>query len=296
MISPKPFQLYGIFGDPVRHTLSPAMQEAAFASCGIKAYYLALELRPSEFRKLMRKLPHLVLAGFNVTVPFKEEVIPYLDQLTSEAKAVGAVNTVFRKGKKWMGANTDVDGFVASLKKEARFNPKGKNAFVLGAGGAARGVIFGLCREGVKSIWVANRHLGRAQRLVKEMKNYFPRIHWEATNLSKNSIKAAFDSTDLVVNATSVGLSSKDALLIPSSLIPKAKERKLVFFDLIYHPPVTPFLKEAKRKGHRILNGAGMLLYQGAKAFEYWTQKKAPVPQMRNALREALKERKRDHA
>jgi len=292
----KPFQLYGILGFPVKHTLSPVMQEAAFTCRGIKAYYLALELDPIAFRKIMRKLPRLVLSGFNVTVPYKEKVIAYLDRLTPEARSVGAVNTVFRKGKKWVGANTDIDGFSASLKKEGGFNPKGKKVLVFGAGGAARGVVYGLCREGAQSIWIANRRLSRAQKIAKDMKRFFPKTGWQTSNLSESSVKAALDSVDLVINATSVGLSSNDVSLFQLDLIPPAKRRKILFLDLIYDPEETCLLKAARRKGHRTLGGAGMLLYQGVKAFKYWTGKKAPVLQMKQALLKALKERKRDYA
>ena len=296
MISQKPFQLYGIVGFPVKHTLSPVMQEAAFVRSNIKAYYLALELDPGAFRNIMRKLPRLVLSGFNVTVPYKEKVIAYLDQLTPEARSVGAVNTVFRKGKKWVGANTDIDGFLTSLKKDGGFNPKGKKVLVFGAGGAARGVVYGLCREGAKSVWVANRRLSRAQKIAKDMKHHFPKTGWQTSGLSETSVKAAFDSVDLVIHATSVGLSSKEASLFPYALIPAAKKKKILFLDLIYDPEETNILKAARRKGHRTLGGAGMLLYQGAKAFEYWTGKKAPVLEMKQALLKALKERKRDYA
>jgi len=296
VIPQKHFQLYGIVGFPVKHTLSPVMQEAAFAHRGIKAYYLALEMDPGSFRKIMRKLPRLVLSGFNVTVPYKEKVIAYLDQLTPEAQSVEAVNTVFRKGKKWVGANTDIDGFLTSLKKEGGFNPKGKKVLVFGAGGATRGVVYGLCREGAQSVWIANRRLGRAQKLAKDMKRLFPKTDWQTSSLSETSVKSALNSSHLVINATSVGLSSKEASLFPFDLIPSAKNKKILFLDLIYDPEETCLLKAARLKGHRTLGGSGMLLYQGAKAFEYWTGKKAPVREMKQALLKALKERKRDYA
>ncbi|HXV27933.1 MAG TPA: shikimate dehydrogenase [bacterium] len=296
MTSHQPFQLYGIFGDPLAHTLSPAMQEAAFAFRGIKAYYLALEFDRAQFRKLMDRLPKLVLSGFNVTVPYKEEIIPYLDGLTPSAQSVGAVNTVFRRGKKWIGANTDVDGFLMSLSHDAGFDPAGKKALVLGAGGAARAVVMGLSREKARSVWIANRSLSRARKMADDMAARFPKVDIKASDLRDASLKQAFCAADLVVNATSVGLSPKDARLFPASVITKAGKKKQLFFDLIYKPSETAFLKEARKKGHRILNGAGMLLYQGAQAFQIWSRKKAPVPQMRRALAQALNEKESYHA
>ena len=135
------FKLYGIFGYPLSHTLSPAMHEAAFRKLGIDANYIVLELIPEAFKKLMRKASRLSLSGFNVTVPYKETVMPFLDEVHPEARAIGAVNTVYRKGKRWIGTNTDMEGFLMALMKDGGFRPRGKRAVILGAGGAARAVV-----------------------------------------------------------------------------------------------------------------------------------------------------------
>jgi shikimate dehydrogenase len=287
----KPFKLYGIFGAPLAHTLSPAMQEAAFAALGLKAYYLVLEMDLNRFRQVMRNLSRLVLDGFNVTVPYKKEVLPYLDDLTPEARAVGAVNTVFRRGKKWMGANTDVTGFLTSLRMEGSFQIPGKKILVLGAGGSARAVIYGLAEKAAQSILVANRHNERAQEIVRSIRSLFPRTYYEAISLQRKRLAEVLEDVHLVVNATSVGLRPGDPSIIPSSLIPKAKlGRRMLFFDLIYRPLCTRFLHHAKVQGHKTLHGLGMLLFQGARSFEYWTKKKASISVMRQALREALQQ------
>ncbi len=277
------FRLYGIFGYPLAHTLSPAMQEAAFRKAGIKAYDLALELDPIHFRMAMRRLRHFLLDGFNVTVPYKEAVIPHLDRLTPEARVIGAVNTVFRRSGKWVGANTDAFGFMAALEKEAGFRTKGKKALVLGAGGSARAVIYALAKKGASHIQVANRHEGRAQKIGRDFKRIFRKTDFVTIGLKKKDLKEGLAQADLVVNATSVGLHPQDKSLIPAPLF-RSLGRRRVFFDLIYRPVRTDFLKKAATCGHRVVNGLEMLLWQGAKSFEIWTGRKAPIAVMRKAL------------
>ena len=262
------------------------MQEAAFAAARIKAYYLPVELDSKHFHKLMQKMAGLLLDGFNITVPYKEEIIGHLDALTPEAKAVKAVNTVFRKGRRWIGANTDVYGFLTSLVKEGGFHPKNKRVLIMGAGGGARAVAYALASAGAVRIQIANRHTERARHIAREFKKIFPKVNFEIIDLkSKNRLKAALENSELVVNATSLGLKSNDLDVFPASLIPRAgKGNRILFFDLIYRRAETPFLKNAKRRGHKTLGGLGMLLFQGARAFEYWTGKIAPVDVMRKAL------------
>ena len=283
------FKLYGIFGKPLSHTLSPAMQEAAFQALGLKAYYLALELGPVSFRKVMRGRKRLTLDGFNITVPYKGTVLPYLDTLTPEARAIGAVNTVFCRGRRWTGANTDVSGFLASLHKEGRFAPRGRNVLILGAGGSARAAAYGLAKKGAREIWIANRHKTRAKTIIRDFRRIFPRTRFESLTLhGRNGVKV-LERVSLVINATSVGLKRSDPSLIPAGWIPRAAGgRRKLFFDFIYRPAKTRFLKSAAQRRHKTMNGLGMLLHQGARAFELWTGKKAPVAAMRKALMKRL--------
>ncbi len=268
------------------------MQEAAFESCKIKAFYLALELSPSHFRKVMRSLStRIALQGFNVTVPYKEAVIPFLDGLTKEARLIGAVNTVFRKGNRWLGANTDASGFLDSLKVDARFHPQGKNILVLGAGGSARAVVYALASRGARQIQIANRHPLRAGKMVRDFKSHFRLTRFQALHLDRDPLKKAVSEADLIVNATSVGLHPKDGSLLPPSLVRRRKRgvRKAVFYDLIYRPSKTAFLQLAKSRGHQAVNGLGMLAAQGARSFEVWTGKNAPLSVMRKVLTQTLK-------
>ncbi len=276
----RPFLLYGIFGFPLGHTLSPGMQERAFRALGLKAFYLPFEVRRNAFNRLMRRLPNLLLDGFNVTVPYKERVVRWLDRVEPSARAIGAVNTVVRRGSGWRGFNTDWLGFLHSLEKEGRFEPRGKNILILGAGGSARAVAYALARRGARTISIANRTKSRAERMVKEFRKVFPRVEFHCDSLGRLP-----SDIDLVVNATSVGLGRGEAPLIR----PKNFPRRTLFYDLIYNPGETRLIREARRSGRRALNGLGMLLYQGAEAFRLWTGRKAPVSVMRQELQRSLR-------
>ena len=277
--------LYGIFGHPLSHTLSPVFQEAGLRKAGLHAHYLVFDLSEPLFKRAMRALKKIPLKGFNLTIPYKQIVIPYLDWLTESARAIGAVNTVYRFGKKWYGTNTDADGFWLSLQKEWKWKAKGKQALVLGAGGASRAVLYALASNGIQSIAVWNRTESRTQKLITDFSKLFPKTHFLSTALDKNSHLSSFD---LIVNTTSVGLHKKDKALLVSSHIPSVAQGKKYFVDLIYNPVETEFLKLARKKGHKTLNGLPMLLYQGARAFEIWTGKKAPIEIMKKALHEAM--------
>lgn len=285
----KPFKLYGIFGFPLAHTLSPRMQEAAFRARGVKAFYLSLGLKPEEFHRLMRRMNLLLLDGFNVTVPYKRAVIPYLDALTPEARKVGAVNTVYRHGNRWIGANTDLQGFLDSLYREGRFSPRGKKVLILGAGGGARAAVYGLAKEGAREIRIANRHPSRARRIVRDFQPFFRCTLLRGLSLERKDLVQAIEGVDLVVNATSMGLDPADGTPLPPSLVlrRRGRQKRLLFFDLVYHQ-MTRFLKVARKKGHRTVNGLDMLVYQGAEAFRLWTGQKAPIEVMRGVLRQSL--------
>lgn len=281
-------RVYGIFGHPLGHTVSPAMQNQAFDHYHLKSVYFAFERSNAQFRSLMRNLKSLLLDGFNVTVPYKGTVRDYLDKLSPEASHVRAVNTVKKERNKWVGYNTDVYGFLSSLKKEGKFNPRGKKILVLGAGGASRAVVYGLGKSGAREIRIAARNPKKRKSIVRDFRPFFKRTAFEDCSLSSGNLRKALEDAHLVVNATSVGVKFETKRLIPERLISKAKgKQRLLFFDLVYHEP-TLFLKSAKKKGHRVLDGKGMLVYQGAKAFEIWTGKKAPIAEMRKALDDVL--------
>lgn len=278
-------KLYSIFGYPLTHTISPAIQNRAFDHYGLKSVYFALERTPSRFRFLMRHLKTLLLDGFNITAPFKELVVPYLDRLSREARLIGSVNTAKKEGNRWVGYNTDHHGFLAGL-REAGFNASGKFAVVIGAGGSARAVVYALATKGARRLVVANRTQARARRLVRRFRGRFPSVAMTATGLEGMAFERAVREADLVVNATKVGLNREDPLLVTKRVFPRGR---ILFYDLIYRPRRTKLLRVAARCGHRIQNGETMVLHQGAKAFEIWTQRGAPIRLMKEALHAALR-------
>ena len=276
-------KVFGLFGFPLTHSVSPAMQNAALRSLKIPGIYLPFERTVNHFLKLLRTRKKFVLDGFNLTVPYKELILPYLDRLDRSAKLANAANTIKRKGNQWIGYNTDIDGFNAGL-KESKFRVRGKRAVILGAGGAARGVVAALGIGGIREIGIYNRTKQRALQLVNEFQVKFPKTQIRAIR-TKNELKERLKTADLLVNATSLGLKPSDPNPLP---VPFPKNRLLVY-DLIYGKRKTRLLAQAKRAGNRTVSGETMLLYQGVKALEIWTARKAPIAVMKKALYDALK-------
>ncbi len=304
MKPPAPFQLFGIFGYPLAHTLSPDMHEAGFRALGIDANYIVLELDSAGFRDAMRYIKKSQLSGFNVTVPYKEVVLKFLDQISPEARAIGAVNTVYRKGNRWCGTNTDMEGFLITLSREGHFCPRNKKAVVLGAGGASRAVTYGLCLRGIRKLSVVDAVPGKAENIIRDFQKIFKGTECLPLRAGDPEIGSLIAQADLVVNATPLGLKKDDPLPVSAEWIPNARKKGKVlrgrtvlqkkddpklFMDLIYNPVETAFLAAAKKRGHRTLNGSSMLLYQGVRAFECWTRRKAPVSVMREALMEKIR-------
>ena len=278
------FKLYSVIGYPLTHTLSPHMHMAALKKKRIHGLYISFEIEPRRFQTVMKGLPLLPFNGFNVTVPYKEKVIPFLDALSPEAKIVGAVNTV--KGeKKLKGYNTDVYGFTRSLNEDLKFSPRGKRILLIGAGGAARACIYALAKGGARTIVLADVITQRARKLKKHFSRYFKHVQFIVTLANEEHYKIFLPQIDLLINATPIGLRKTDPVLITPRVFPK---KKICVYDLIYNPAQTKLMHIAKRKGCRMSNGLGMLLHQGARAFEIWTGKRAPVKEMKTALKKAL--------
>lgn len=269
----------GIIGHPLGHTLSPAFQQAAFDHLGIAATYRAYDLLPEDVPPFVAGLRAPDWLGVNVTVPHKERVRPLLDGEAAEAAAVGAVNTIVNDGGRLVGHNTDVVGFRDAL-AEVGFAVRGARCVVLGAGGAARAVVYALCAGGAAEIVVANRHVERAQRLLADLA---PAVPAAALPLDAGALAAALARCDLLVNSTSVGLRPGETPLPDESLPAQA-----LVYDLIYNPPQTRFLAAAAARGARTLGGLSMLVGQGAASFTLWTGRPAPREVMRRAAEAAL--------
>lgn len=278
----------GIFGYPVEHSFSPAMQNQAFRATGLDYVYVPFPVKPGGLPAAVSAIKDLGLAGVNVTIPHKEPVLPLLDKLTREAELTGAVNTIVNQSGHLLGDNTDGRGFLRSLQEEAGFDPAGKTVLLLGAGGAARAVAVQLGLAGAATIFITNRSKGRAEEVasfVTEMTGAGTIVlDWPVTGgtLPGEALQAA----QLVVQATPLGMYPKTTEAVPLSY--ELFRPGQVVCDIVYNPVKTRFLKEAGQSGAKVVDGLGMLLYQGALAFELWTGVAAPVQVMRKALEEVL--------
>lgn len=268
----------GVIGDPVEHSLSPDMHNAAFAALGLNYVYAAWRIRLEDLATAVRGMRALGFAGFNVTIPHKVAVIPLLDELTAEAKLIGAVNTVVWRGDRMVGHNTDAEGFLNSL-AEAGCAPRGLSAVLLGAGGAARSVAFALARAGVSRLTIINRSVDKASGLARGVVAAGFATRLGVLGLDEPGVSDEIRRAGLVVNATSVGLGGRDLPVPPESL--RAGQ---YVTDLVYNPLLTPLLAAAAERGCRTVFGDGMLIHQGALAFTMWTGERAPLKEMREAL------------
>lgn len=281
----------GLIGYPVEHTLSPQMHNAAFRYLGLEYVYLPFSVLPQDLGQAVVGLRALGFVGFNVTVPHKERIIPYLDEVDEGAGLAGAVNTVVREGERLKGYNTDGAGFVRHLETEVGFTAKGKRVLVLGAGGAAKAVAVYLALAGAKEVIIANRTFEKARKLAQVINEKTPAgasaVAWNPTGEEQvwedaEALKEVVASADLVVQTTSLGMHPREDVC-PHFPYEALGDRHLVV-DIIYNPTRTLFLQEAAKRGARVQNGMGMLLYQGAMAFELWTGRAAPLDVMRGAL------------
>lgn len=276
--------LVALIGCPVEHSLSPLMQNAAFAAAGLDLVYLAFTVTPSGLPAALAGLKALGFRGANVTVPHKEAVIKYLDAIDPGAARIGAINTIVVDNGRLTGYNTDASGFLLSL-QDAGFDPVGKKAVILGAGGAARAVAFALAGAGCTGLTIANRTLERAGHLGAALAGLSVPV--KACALEEKELRPRVEEADLVVNATSAGMAPKEEVVpLPSTWLHAGQW----VYDLVYNPLETKFLQDARQRGCRVISGLGMLLYQGAAAFTLWTGKPAPVEVMDEALRKAIQD------
>ena len=270
----------GIIGYPIDHSISPIFQQAALDYIGIDAIYEKWEVTPEKVGDFVNQLRAPDSLGINVTLPYKQAVIPFLDEVDEWATSAGAVNTIVNQGGHLSGHNTDGPGFLQALLNETGYDPKGTSALILGAGGAARGILLALDRGGVESIVIANRTLERARELSRL--SYDNGVASEAISISGDALNEAANSADLIVNCTSLGMShGPDELGSPMSAaqIPATA----IVNDLVYTPMLTPMLKEAAEAGATALGGLHMLIYQGVLSFKMWTGQDPPVDLMMEA-------------
>ncbi|MBA2700237.1 MAG: shikimate dehydrogenase [Chloroflexi bacterium] len=266
-----------LIGHPVAHSLSGAMQEAAFRERRIDASYELWDRAPMALGDAVNELRTDAFLGANITIPHKERVVPMVDRLTEEAQATGAVNTITREGRRLVGHNTDVPGFRVALDKLVGKHKMPRQAVVLGAGGGARAVVYGLIREGFQRVIVFNRHLHRAESLVRHFARSAAHMELRAMPWHDSIIEFELARSKVLINATSIGLTS-DLSPIPA----EGLHGDLLVLDLIYAR--TRLLADAAAAGATVADGELMLLHQGAAAFTLWTGQAAPLELMQAKL------------
>ena len=286
----------GLIGCLTKHSISPYFQQAALDYYHFDIRYETWETNPEKLEAVVAGLREPQNLGANVTVPYKEVVLPLLDGVDDMAGSIGAVNNIAKRDDRLLGFNTDAHGFIQGLRQEGHFNPEGKRAVVIGAGGVARAVCFALVREKVSSLIIINRTPLRAEILAGNLRSYLEEssldsggLKTEVATLPWQSLTSAgaFARCHLMVNCTTIGMkhsSHEGKSPLSIEMIPKGA----LIYDLVYNPYPTPLLQLAQKAGANILGGLAMLVYQGAASFELWMGKKAPVDVMLDKAKKAL--------
>lgn len=281
----------GLIGYPLKHSLSPDFQQAALDHYGLDIRYEKWETQSEELPSVINRLRQSQNLGANITVPYKESVLPLIDGVDDLAREIGAVNTITKKDNKLMGFNTDVYGFIHALQDDASFKPLKKRALILGAGGAARAVSFVLLREGVSYLAIFNRTSARTKALVGSLIAYctLRGLQTEVVSvpLQDVELREVAHNCQLIVNCTTMGMKySSDEGRSPLTI--DAITEDVLVYDLVYNPLETPLLRMAKAADAKIIGGLSMLVYQGAASFKLWTGREAPIDIMYTTARQAL--------
>lgn len=274
-------RLAAVVANPIKHSISPFIHNSAFEATNTNGVYLAWEVDATELAETVANIRRYQMYGINLSMPYKEQVIPYLDQLSEEACLIGAVNTVVNREGTLIGYNTDGKGFFKSLPS---FKISKKRLVLLGAGGAAKAILAQAILDGVSqiSVFVRSSSMEKTRPYLEKIQNA---TGFRVDLLALENIQELQDSitkADLLVNATSVGMDGSSQPIPTSIVLPE----KLLVADVIYQPFETPFLKWAKEQGNQSINGLGMLLYQAAEAFELWTGKEMPTDQIWELLKQ----------
>jgi shikimate dehydrogenase len=278
----------GVFGDPVAHSLSPEMQNAALRACEIDAQYARFHIRPNESRSALRFLRNLEFVGVNLTVPHKIAGLSQIDEADESASRAGAVNTIRLRDKKLVGSNTDGEGFLRAIRTEFSVDVRDLRVMIIGAGGGTgRAIAWQCALENCERLVLVNRTLEKANALADRLRLFFmdprvlgPMARLEAIAGEESAIRMQLADTDLIVNATPLGMNSSDPAPIPARLLAPHH----MVFDCVYGPSKTALLRAAEQAGARSANGISMLLHQGALSFSIWFNREPPIEAMRKTL------------
>jgi shikimate dehydrogenase len=277
----------GVIGDPVAHSFSPQIQNAALKHCKIDMQYARFQISPGDLGETLNRVRELGFVGVNLTVPHKIKALSSIDDVDPDAKRIGAMNTIKIDKGNLIGFNTDGRGFSRAIREEFSVDLRDLRVLVLGAGGAARAIAMQCAKENCERLVVANRTFEKAKKLADDLRNFFagpkvlgPVARLQAIAWEESAFRFQIANVDLIVNVTPLGLNRSDASPIPARLLAP----HLMIFDTIYSEALTPFISAAIGAGARAANGLSMLLHQGAIAFELWFEREAPIDAMRAAL------------
>jgi len=265
----------GLIGYPLGHSISPLIHNYALDKLDLNYVYLPFEIEPDQLKEGIQGLRSLKIKGINVTIPYKNDVIPYLDDLDPLAEQIGAVNTINNHEGKLKGYNTDASGFKKMLKEDAGFSIKGKKALIIGAGGASRAVGEVLCQNKIQELHIINRTENKARQLAKKWRENYPAVEIGVKGIAENYYRSIMERMDLIVDTTPVGMAPETD--VAPVLAADCFHSNLLVVDLVYNPPETTILRAAKKAGAQTLNGLTMLLYQAVDAFKLWTGKEPEV-------------------
>lgn len=273
----------GVIGDPIGHSLSPAMHNAALQALALDYVYVPFSVSPLHLDEAIAGMRALGIKGLNVTIPHKVAVIDYLDEIEPVAQLIGAVNTISNQRGRLVGYNTDGYGFLRSLREEAGCDPRGHRVTIIGAGGAARAIGFQLALSKVKTLVVSNRTESRAVALAAEIRE---QTGCNVTGTGFDGLKSYVPDTDILINTTSLGMYPEIATMPPVEI--ECLPSSALVCDIVYNPSETLLIQKAQANGRATLPGLGMLAYQGAAALEIWLQVTAPIEAMKAQLRKQL--------
>ena len=265
---------FAVIGDPIDHSLSPTIHNAAYRQLNLECTYIAYKIPNGELNSGIESLKSIKISGFNVTIPHKIEVMKFLDDVDESCKLIGAANTIVNDNDSLKGYNTDMDGFLEPIKNR-KISMKDSSVLLLGAGGASRAVIAGFAKENAKKITVTNRTVQKAIDLAK----FGHELGLESETIPIEECEELNETYDFIVNASSLGLKNEPSV-IPSKLM----SAKTVVYDIVYKPVNTELLKDAKNKNAQIIYGYEMLLGQASRSFEIWLKEKAPYEAMKKSI------------
>lgn len=262
-------KILGLLGYPLGHSISPLLHNSTIKELGLNYIYLPFQVSEERLLDAIKGLKALNFRGINVTIPYKEKILPFLDSIEPQADRIGSVNTIVNENNFLIGYNTDITGLIRMIKEDGDFDIKGKNVLIIGAGGTARTAGIATLSEGAAAVYILNRTREKGEKLIEEWRKVYPEVVMEAGPLESLYYKDLIKGIDLLIDTTPVGMTPN--IDVPPVMDSTYLHSNMLVVDLVYNPEKTSLLKAAEKVGADRINGLGMLLYQGIESFKLWT-------------------------